>query len=197
MTNPRIIVLTAPSGAGKSSIARRILAAIPAVRFSVSATTRAPREHETDGIHYHFLSATEFDARIEGDEFVEFEEVYPGLRYGTLVAEVGSATREAPVLLDIDVKGALRVKELFGADVMAIFVAPPSVEELAERLLARGTESEAAVRMRLDRARLEMTWRDSFDHVVVNDDLERASAEAITLVSRFLQTESEKGANPS
>ena len=184
---PRIIVLTAPSGAGKSSIARKVLRVMPHVTFSVSATTRAPRDGETDGVHYHFLAAEEFDERIRGGDFVEYEEVYPGLLYGTLVAAVDAATTEHPVLLDIDVQGALRVKKIFGDDTLAIFIAPPSFEELEQRLTGRGTETSADVHTRLDRARVEMTFQNAFDCSVVNDDLEIATDEAISQIARFLQ----------
>ncbi len=159
---------------------------MPNIRFSVSATTRGPRPAETDGVHYHFISATAFDQAVRAGRFIEFEEVYPGLLYGTMVDEVDDATPENPVLLDIDVRGALRVKEIFGDEALAIFIAPPSFKELELRLTGRGTESTDAVATRLKRARVEMTYEDKFDCVVVNDDVERATDEAISLVARFL-----------
>jgi len=160
---------------------------MPHVAFSVSATTRTPREGEVDGAHYHFLTPAEFDRRMREGHFVEHEEVYPGLLYGTLVAAIDRATNDNPVLLDIDVRGALRVKEIFGSDALAIFIAPPSFHELEERLTGRGTETSADVVTRLERAKVEMTYIDRFDCVVVNDDLEIATDEAISHVARFLQ----------
>jgi guanylate kinase len=138
-------------------------------------------------VHYHFLTPDAFREYIKDGRFVEYEEVYPGLLYGTLVSEVDAATNERPVLLDIDVRGALRVKQIFGSDALAIFIAPPSFEELEQRLTGRGTETSEGVLTRLDRARTEMTFADSFDGVVVNDDLEIATDEAISHVARFLQ----------
>lgn len=137
-------------------------------------------------MHYHFISAPAFDRAIRDGRFVEFEEVYPGLLYGTMVDEVDHATPTSPVLLDIDVKGALRVKEIFGDEAFAIFIAPPSFEELKMRLTGRGTESSDAVETRLRRARVEMTYEGKFDSVVVNDEVERATDEATSLVAQFL-----------
>ncbi len=179
-------MLTAPSGAGKTTIARRALAALPQMRFSVSATTRPPRPGETDGVHYHFLTTDAFRARIARGELLEYEEVYPGRFYGTLRGEVDHATPEAPVLLDIDVQGARTVKRLFGGDALALFIAPPSLEVLERRLRGRTTETEETLRTRLDRARLELAAADAFDAVVVNDELEAAVEETLRHVRRFL-----------
>ncbi len=186
MPEPRIVVLTAPSGAGKTTIARRVLQAFPNMRFSVSATTRPPRAGERDGVDYYFLSEEAFRELILRGQFVEYEEVYPGRLYGTLRSEIDAASRAHPVLLDIDVKGALRIKERFGEEALAIFIKPPSFEVLEVRLRARGTEDESAMTERLERARMELTYEDRFDAVVVNDDLERAAAETIRLVRLFL-----------
>jgi guanylate kinase len=183
---PRIIALTAPSGAGKTTIARRVLEAFPEMRFSVSATTRPPRSYERDGVHYHFLSPDAFRQLIDHGELLEYEEVYPGLFYGTLKREVAQATPTRPVLLDIDVKGALNVKEHFGDDALTLFISPPSLAVLAERLQRRATESEAMLRQRLDRARLEMSQAGRFDALVVNDSLEAAVAETLAHVRSFL-----------
>ena len=186
MAEPKIIALTAPSGSGKTTIARRVLAAFPEMTFSVSATTRPRRMHEQHGIHYYFISEDEFRALINADGFIEYEEVYPGRYYGTLCAEVERATVTRPILLDIDVEGALNVKKRYDDDALTLFIRPPSLAVLAERLRKRETETEDSLRVRLDRARLELTYADHFDAVVVNDDLEHAVAETIRLVAQFL-----------
>jgi guanylate kinase len=183
---PRIIVLTAPSGAGKTSIAKALLKRIDGLRFSVSATTRDARGNEQDGIDYHFLTREAFEDAVAQKAFAEYEEVYPGKWYGTPYAEIDRATPEDPILLDIDVHGALRVKEKYGSDVQAIFVAPPSLAVLTERLRARGTETEDALAIRLDRVRYELSYADRFDVRVVNDDLKRASDEVTRLTNQFL-----------
>ena len=153
---PRIVALTAPSGAGKTTIARRVLEAYPQMQFSVSATTRPPRDGERDGIDYHFVTEVRFRKLIEQDELIEYEEVYPGRFYGTPRSEVTSRARTAPVLMDVDVRGARNVKDLFGDDSLTIFIRPPSLEVLAQRLRSRKTEDEASLQTRLDRARMEM-----------------------------------------
>ena len=186
MPSPRIIVLTAPSGAGKTTIARRLLAEVPGLRFSVSATTRPPRDHERHGVDYFFLSQEAFEQHLAAGALLEYEEVYPGRYYGTLVSEVERATPEAPVLLDIEVRGAANVKRRFDGDALTIFVQPPSLEALEARLRARQTESEEALRDRLARAQMELEQAPHFDHLVVNDDLETAVAETLRLVQAFV-----------
>jgi guanylate kinase len=186
MPDRNIIVLTAPSGAGKTTIAHRVLDEMPEMQFSVSATTRAARPDETDGEDYHFLSTEEFERRIEAGDLLEYEEVYPGQFYGTLRSEIESKSEEGPVLLDIDVAGALNVKKAFGDDALVIFVAPPSKEELRERLKGRGTEDPDALASRLDRADRELAKRDAFDAVVVNDDLDTAVEETLGRIRQFV-----------
>lgn len=186
MSNPRVIVLTAPSGAGKTSIARRALEEIPSLRFSVSATTRTRRYGEENGVDYFFLTEEDFHNLVDEEKLVEYEEVYPGRFYGTLKSELDSALTESPVMLDIDVRGALSVKEAYGDDALVIFVAPPSIEELERRLRSRGTEDEQTLAVRMSRSQKEMEYSDRFDGIVVNDDLERAVAETMERISSFL-----------
>lgn len=187
----KLLVLTAPSGAGKTTIARRLMSAVPGLRFSISATTREARPGETHGVDYFFLSADEFVRRLEAGEFVEHEEVYPGRFYGTLRAElerIAGAGDVRAVVLDIDVKGALNVKRLYGDRALTLFVQPPSLAALAERLHARGTETEDRVAVRLERAKMEIETAGEFDVVVVNDDLETAVAETVRLTEAFLDS---------
>jgi guanylate kinase len=182
----KIVVVTAPSGAGKSTIARRVLEDIPEMQFSVSATTRPPRPSERDGIDYFFLTEQAFRERIDAGDLLEYEEVYPGRLYGTLRAEVEASTAERPVLLDVDVNGALNVKAHYGEEALCLFIAPPSLEVLEQRLRRRGTEREDAIRQRLARARMELTRAIYFDAVIINDRLDDAVAETLAHVKSFL-----------
>lgn len=184
----RIVVLTAPSGAGKTTIARRMLEAIPEMRFSVSVTTRAPRSGERNGVDYHFLSEEAFWQREKEGDLLEYVEVYKGFYYGTLCSTVEAAAREAPVLLDIDVIGALNVQQKYGSQALTLFIAPPSMEVLEERLKSRATESAEKRAERLERAQMEMRVADQFNAIVVNDDLETAVAETLAHITRFLKS---------
>ncbi len=181
----KIVVLTAPSGAGKTTIARRLTQALPETRFSISATTRSPRSTERDGVDYFFLTEDEFRRRVEAGDFIEFE-TYAGHLYGTLRGELERVAAEGVALLDIDVRGALNVKRLYGADALTLFIHPPSLAVLAGRLQNRKTESEGVLQTRLERAELEMTYVPEFDAIVVNDDLETAVAETVDHVRTFL-----------
>ena len=185
----KLIVLTAPSGAGKTTLARRLLGAVPGLRFSVSATTRSPRDGERDGIDYFFLPLDVFHQRLDAGHFLEVEEVYPGRFYGTLRPEMekmAASPDVAAVVLDIDVKGALNVKRIYGDGARALFIAPPSLDALDRRLRGRGSETEAAIQERLARAEMEMAHAEHFDRVIVNDDLDRAAAELVGDVQAFL-----------
>ncbi len=184
-----LIVLTAPSGAGKTTIARRVMAAVPGLVFSVSATTRPPRDGEQDDVDYHFLTPEAFRARIDGGDFLEHEEVYPGRLYGTLRPELEALAARATtraVVLDVDVIGASNVKRLYGDDALTLFVQPPSLDALAGRLRARGSETADRIALRLERAAMEMAAAPQFDAVVVNDDLDTAVAETTAHVETFL-----------
>lgn len=185
-TPGKVIVLVAPSGAGKTTIAKRLLAEIPEVQFSVSATTRAPREEETDGEDYYFLSEQEFDKKVENGEFLEWE-YYSGNRYGTLQSEVDKMVESGYFpLLDIEVKGALNVQRLYDFDAITIFILPPSMEVLKQRLSGRGSESDESLTKRLERAQEEMEYADHFDYTVVNDDLETAYGEVKNIIKSFI-----------
>lgn len=189
--DPRIIVLTAPSGAGKTTIANRLLDAFPAMRFSVSATTRPKRDNEIHGVHYHFLTQSQFDQAMLDSELLEYEEVYIGSWYGTFRREVEQSSREKPVLLDIDVEGALTVKNTYGDRALVIFVKPPSLEELEHRLRKRQSENIDTLKQRLARAGKELGYSDRFDAIVVNDILEIAVEEARRLITDFLNENNE------
>ena len=181
------IVLTAPSGSGKSTIARLIEREITSLQFSVSATTRPPREGEQNGIDYHFISSEAFKAGIDAGDFLEYEEVYPGRFYGTLFSEITRIDVHGPVLLDIDVKGAMRMKEYAGDSALVLFIHPTSLEELSKRLKLRGTESPKWLQERIKRAEMELTFADKCDHIVYNDILEDAVAETLQVVRQFLK----------
>lgn len=184
----KLILFTAPSGAGKTTIVHRLLDADKRLAFSVSATTRKRREKEIEGKDYYFLSEQAFKERVSNGEFVEWEEVYAGIFYGTLISEVERLTNEGKaILFDIDVKGALNIKKQFGERALAIFVQPPSLEVLKERLHKRKSENDESLTKRMERAAYEMSFADKFDMIVVNDNLESAVEDAKQKVGRFLE----------
>lgn len=185
---PCIVILAAPSGSGKTSIAKNLMAAIPGMFFSVSATTRRPRAHEKDGVHYHFMSARSFREAIGRNQLLEYEEVYPNCFYGTLRSEIERSSSNNAILLDVDVVGAISVKKQYKDRCLALFVKPPSIEELERRLLERGTETEESLAARLGKAKHELSFESAFDHVVVNDNLSAAIEETISLVSEFVSS---------
>ena len=188
MDTKKIIILTAPSGAGKTTVKSKLLAALTKeLSFSVSATTRKIRGNEQEGIDYHFTNEEVFKKLIEKKAFIEWEMVYPGLYYGTTMEELNRIWNEEKVpVLDIDVKGALNVKKQFGNLVLSIFIEPPSIAVLKERLEKRGTDTAENILTRINKATEELQYKELFDEVVLNDDIERASAEVIALVRQFI-----------
>jgi guanylate kinase len=186
--NGKLIVISAPSGSGKTTIAREIMKLNPSLDFSVSATTRARRNTEVDGKDYFFLSKEEFMRRVRGGAFVEWEELY-GQYYGTLKHEVENALHHGRNLLfDVDVKGALSIKRQY-PDALMIFIRPPSVEVLVQRLKNRKSESDTTLAKRLERVPMELEMGNRFDHQIVNDELARAVAAVQTIVQQHLQRE--------
>lgn len=187
-----IFVFSAPSGSGKSTLINHLMSRISGLSFSVSATSRAPRGEERNGVEYHFLSQSEFEQKIKEDAFIEYEEVYAGTYYGTLRSEIDSRLqRGEDIVLDIDVKGGLNVKRIYGEQALLIFVQPPSIEELRRRLEARQTDSAAKIEQRVAKAAYELEFAPQFDAVIINDDLERAKREVVDFVARH------KGAQPA
>lgn len=184
------IIVSAPSGSGKSTIIKWLMDNHPELNlyFSVSCTSRAPRGNEQNGVEYFFISPEEFRERIAKDEFLEYEEVYEDRFYGTLKAQVERQAESGQnVVFDVDVKGGCNIKKYYGDRALSLFIQPPSVEELRRRLTNRGTDSPEVIEDRLAKAEYEMTFAPQFDHVVVNDVLEVAEAEALKIVQRFLE----------
>lgn len=183
----KLVIISAPSGAGKTTIVKHLLESGLNLSFSVSATTREIRGQEKDGVDYFFLSVEEFRKRIANDEFVEWEEVYKDLLYGTLKSEMERIWSEGKhVIFDVDVKGGITLKNKFLLNAIAIFVMPPSVEELENRLIKRATDSPEKIKMRVEKARMEMSLANQFDEVIVNHELDRAKKETLEIVSSFL-----------
>lgn len=187
MANNKVVIFSAPSGSGKSTIVNHILKLHPEMEFSVSATSRLPRGEEKNGVEYHFFTVEKFRELIEKDSFVEYEEVYPGRYYGTLKSEVEKIWGKGHIIIfDVDVKGGVSLKRYFGDKAMSVFIQAPSVEVLRERLITRGTDSMEEIEKRVAKAGEEMTYAPKFDHILVNDNLEKAFAEAEKLVNDFL-----------
>ena len=184
----KLIIFSAPSGAGKTTIVRHLLEKNLNLGFSVSATSRAPRPNEIDGIDYHFLSVDEFKLKIENDEFLEWEEVYKDVYYGTLKSEVEEKrNRGQNVIFDVDVVGGLNIKKFYGNEALAVFVQPPSVEELRNRLKNRSTETEEKIQMRIEKAEHELSFAGRFDVIVINNELEQACNDALKIIREFLK----------
>lgn len=190
MDNKKLIIFTAPSGAGKTTIVRHLLKNRKDVSFSISACTRTPRYGEVHAMDYYFLSPDEFKRKVGAGDFVEYEEVYENQYYGTLRSEIERLWQSGKhVLFDIDVKGALSIKQKYGEQALAIFVKPPSFEILKERLMNRKTEDEASLRKRINRVKEEMTYERHFDITLINSDLQMALKEAEDIVDNFLALE--------
>lgn len=189
MKNGKLFVFSAPSGSGKTTLVKHLLTQNLPLGFSISATSRSPRGQEIEGVDYYFLSQEAFQKKIEEDAFVEYEEVYNGAFYGTLRSEVERLWTEGKhVLFDIDVVGGLNIKEQFPEETLAIFVQPPSLEELENRLRKRGTETEDKIQQRLDKSAKELIYSQDFDVILVNDNLNTAKQEVVRLVKQFLQS---------
>jgi guanylate kinase len=183
----KLVIISAPSGAGKTTIVKHLLNSDLNLEYSVSATTRSPRPGERDGEDYYFFSIEEFMKRVRNDEFVEWEEVYKDHFYGTLKSEVDRIwNKGSHVIFDVDAKGGITLKNKFGNQAAALFIMPPSVSELELRLLNRGKDSPEKIRMRVEKAANEMKLANQFDFVVVNRELDRALDEAVAIVSSFL-----------
>ena len=183
----KLIIFSAPSGSGKTTIVRRLMGVVDGLEFSVSATSREPRGAEQNGRDYNFLTKQEFDRKVEEDAFVEWEEVYAGTKYGTLRSELERIWAEGhTILFDVDVKGGVRLKSIFGADALSIFVMPPSIEELRNRLVGRATDSPEKIEQRIAKAGEELSYAEQFDLVIVNDDLEDAVGKVQEAVESFI-----------
>lgn len=187
MKNGKIIIFSAPSGAGKSTLIGHLLERFPQLEFSISATSRAPRGSEVNGKEYYFLSNEEFKNKVAAGEFVEWEEVYAGTCYGTLRSELKRIWDKGHVIVfDVDVKGGVNLKKIFGDDALSIFIMPPSVEELRRRLEKRGTDAPETIAKRVAKAEEEITYAPLFDKIVINDSLETAIADAIRITESFI-----------
>lgn len=186
-TDGRLMIFTAPSGAGKTTLVRHLLEEYDFLDFSVSATTREKRDYEVDGRDYYFMSKEEFESKKDAGEFIEWEEVYEGQYYGTLRSEVDRIWANGKhVVFDIDVKGATAIKSIYGDQCLAVFVRPPSLEVLIERLKGRKTESAASLAKRIERVKREMTYENTFDVILVNDLLDVAKKEAEYFTENFI-----------
>lgn len=183
----KLIIFSAPSGSGKTTIVRELLKQFTQFEFSISATSRPPRGTEQNGVDYFFLSQEEFKAKVEANEFVEWEEVYNGTCYGTLKSEIQRIWAKGNIIIfDVDVMGGINLKKIFGQNACSIFIMPPSVEELRKRLIGRGTDSMETIEKRVAKASFEISKADEFDHVVVNDILETAIDQTRDIINDFL-----------
>lgn len=186
----KLIIIAAPSGSGKTSVTRHLLKTLPdQLAFSISATTRQPRNNEINLVDYYFMPVAAFKEKIQQDEFIEWEMVYEGKYYGTLKSELERIWQQnkAP-LLDVDVKGGIHVQQQFPKTSLSLFIEPPSLEELEQRLRSRGTETTESLQARISKASFELSFKQHFDHVIINDRLDDACAEAEKIVKNFLSS---------
>ena len=187
MNKGKLIIFSAPSGAGKTTIVKHLLGQDFGLEFSISATSRAPRHTETPGVDYYFLSPEEFEQKVKAGEFLEWEEVYPGTCYGTLKAEVERIRETGKhVIFDVDVVGGTNIKKFYGDEALAVFVQPPSIGELRKRLLGRSTDPLDVIEKRVDKAAYELTFAPHFDVILVSEELSLTLANADRLVSDFI-----------
>ena len=182
-----LIIVSAPSGAGKTTIVKKLLNAFPNLKFSISACSRPKRNNEIDAVDYYFISSDSFKKKIENDEFLEWQEVYKGSFYGTLKSEVERIwAQNNIVIFDVDVIGGLNIKKIYKDKALSIFIMPPSIELLEERLRKRSTDSEESIRIRVEKAKNEMNYANNFDCIILNDDIIKATDDTIALVEKFL-----------
>ncbi|MDR2841428.1 MAG: guanylate kinase [Paludibacter sp.] len=185
----KLIIFSAPSGSGKSTIIRHLLKKIPNLEFSISCTSRSPRSNEQDTVDYYFISPDIFREKIENQEFIEYEEVYTNLYYGTLVSEIERiSTKGNTIIFDVDVVGGINIKKRFGENALALFISPPSIAELRNRLTHRGTDSPEMIDLRINKAQFEISFADKFDKIIVNDDLQETVNQAETAILDFLKS---------
>jgi guanylate kinase len=184
----KLVIISAPSGAGKTSVVKQLLEGGLNLEFSISATSRLPRSNEADGKDYYFLSVEEFRKRIAQGKFIEWEEVYKEHFYGTLKEEIERIVNKGNnVIFDVDTKGGINLKKIFGTKAISIFIMPPSIDELENRLLRRGTDTSEKIKMRVEKAAFEISEAKQFDHIIINDNLATACAETYNLVKSFIE----------
>ena len=186
----KIVIFSAPSGSGKTTIVRALLERFPNLEFSVSATSRAPRGVEKNGVDYYFFTQEEFMHAVEQNRFVEWEEVYKGTCYGTLRSEVERIWAKGNIIVfDVDVMGGINLKKIFGRDACSVFIMPPSIEELRRRLVGRGTDALDVIERRVAKAEFELSKAPEFDHQVINDDLQTAIDQTVEILNQFAKIE--------
>jgi guanylate kinase len=184
----KLVIVSAPSGAGKTTIVRHLLEKENKLEFSISATTRQPRGNEENGKEYYFISVSEFKKRVKNNEFVEWEEVYKNYYYGTLRSEIDRIrTKGKHILFDVDVKGGINLKKIFGHKAISVFIMPPSIRELERRLRLRGTDDPAGIKTRVAKAKEEMKLADQFDNIIINNQLDNAKEDTAAIVKSFLK----------
>ncbi|MCQ2198410.1 MAG: guanylate kinase [Paludibacteraceae bacterium] len=184
----KIVIFSAPSGSGKSTLINHLMKEMDIFEFSISATSRLPRGEEKNGKEYYFLTPDEFRAKIANDEFLEYEEVYHDKFYGTLKSEVERIVKAGKVaIFDVDVKGGVNIKKFYGERALSVFIQPPSIEVLRQRLVGRATDAPEVIENRLERASFELSFADKFDKVVVNDDLEQAKKDIVSVVKAYIE----------